>query len=72
MTADGERAISGSSDTTLRVWDLEGTSRHGYWKATPDEIQGGRDDGGRPAGHLRLRRQTLRLWDLEGTRRHGY
>ena len=24
LTADGKRAVSGSSDYTLRVWDLEG------------------------------------------------
>ena len=54
VTGDGRRAVSASSDNTLKVWDLEtgrelrtleGHSDYGHWR-------GG--DGGRAAGGIRV------------------
>ena len=65
VTPDGHRAISGSIDTTLRVWDLESgeaiRTLHGHTSGvnamalTSDghRIVSGSDD------------MTLRVWDLE-------
>jgi WD40 repeat protein len=66
LTADGKRAVSGSQDHTLRVWDLEGnqlprvleghTERVGAVALTADgkRVVSGSID------------HTLRVWDLEG------
>jgi WD40 repeat protein len=66
LSADGKRAVSGSDDGTLHVWDLEG-------KAPPRLLQGHTRsvravaldaDGGRAlSGSADW---TLRVWDLEG------
>ena len=65
LSADGGRAVSGSADKTLRVWDLEG-------KATPRVLEGHTDwvravalsaDGGRIVSGSND--GTLRVWDLE-------
>ena len=64
-TLDGEHAVSGSDDNTLKVWYLESgeekttLKRHDYWvpavAITPDgkyAVSGSND-------------KTLKLWDLE-------
>lgn len=65
VTADGRRAVSGSADKTLKVWDLESGAcvrtleGHSEWvtsvSVTPDgrrAVSGSHD-------------KTLRMWDLE-------
>jgi hypothetical protein len=68
LTADGKRAVSGSDDGTLRVWDLEGNQ-------APRVLQGHTRgvravaltaDGKRAVSGSYDR--TLRVWDLEVTR----
>jgi WD40 repeat protein len=66
LTADGKRAVSGSEDSTLRVWDLEG-------KQPPRVLEGHKyavnavaltADGKRAVSGSED--STLRVWDLEG------
>jgi len=68
LTADGKRAVSGSDDKTLRVWDLEGNQ-------PPRALEGHTDrvwavalttDGKRAVSGSGD--NTLRVWDLEGDR----
>ena len=66
LTADGKRAISGSSDKTLRVWDLEGNQpprvlegHTGAVHAVALTADGKRAVSGSDD-------KTLRVWDLEG------
>ncbi len=66
LSADGKRAVSGSWDDTVRVWDLEGNQ-------PPRVLEGHRNaveavaisaDGKRAISGSRD--STLRVWDLEG------
>ena len=66
LTADGKRAVSGSGDQTLRVWDLEGDQEprvlegHTGWvRAVALTADGKRAVSGSDD-------RTLRVWDLEG------
>jgi WD40 repeat protein len=65
ITPDGKRAVSASSDQTLRLWDLEsGQSLHTFEGHT-DSVNGVAitPDGKRAVSASSD--QTLRLWDLE-------
>ena len=61
---DGRRALSASSDKTLRLWDLETGAElrrfegHENWVSSVTALPDGRRA-------LRGRDRTLRLWDLE-------
>jgi WD40 repeat protein len=65
LTADGKRAVSGSSDHTLRVWDLEGNQpprvlegHTGWVRAVALAADGKRAVSGSDD-------HTLRIWDLK-------
>ena len=71
LSADGKRAVSGSDDTTLRVWDLDGQTPprvlegHTHWTyAVALSADGKRAVSGSYD-------KTLRLWDLMATLRHA-
>ena len=66
LSADGRRAVSGSSDKTVRVWDLEGDQpprvlegHTGAVKAVALLADGKRAISGSDD-------KTIRVWDLEG------
>ena len=66
LSADGKRAVSGSDDKTLGVWDLEGSQRPrllqghtGYIRTVALSADGERAVSG-------SNDTTLRVWDLEG------
>ena len=66
LSADGKRAVSGSVDNTLRVWDLDGQApprvlegHTGWVKAVALSADGKRAVSG--SGD-----KTLRVWDLDG------
>ena len=66
VTADGKRAVSGSDDTTVMIWDLEGHQPprclEGHWtgvKAVAVTPNGSRAVSGSFDG-------TVIVWDLEG------
>ncbi|MEM6254407.1 MAG: caspase family protein, partial [Cyanobacteria bacterium P01_D01_bin.156] len=66
FSPDGDRIVSGSSDSTLRLWDLEGNP-------IGDPLQGHRSSvravAFSPQGNRIVsgsNDNTLRLWDLEG------
>ena len=53
VTPDGRRAVSGSDDRTLKVWDLEQGARSPPWRAMRGG-EGGGGDAGRQARGLGL------------------
>ena len=53
VTPDGRRAVSGSDDRTLKVWDLEQGALLATWRAMAIGSGGG-GDAGRPARGLGL------------------
>jgi WD40 repeat protein len=65
LSPDGRRAVSGSHDTTLKVWDLERGRElrklegHSHWVNTVAVSPDGRRA---VSGSVD---QTLRVWDLE-------
>jgi WD40 repeat protein len=66
LTADGKRAVSGSDDTTLRVWDLQGNQPPRVLEghtASVTAVALTTDGKGAVSGS---RDYTLRVWDLEG------
>ncbi|MBL8295023.1 MAG: winged helix-turn-helix domain-containing protein [Bryobacterales bacterium] len=66
ITPDGKRAISGSRDNTLRVWDLEGRQAPRVLEGHTNAIRAVAitADGTRAISGSEDR--TLRVWDLEG------
>ncbi len=55
VTPDGRRAVSGSTDSTLRVWDLaSGETLHTLEGHRLSYVTGSRGDSRRAARHLRL------------------
>ena len=72
ITADGRRAISGSDDETVRVWDLEGrqTPRHAQGAYQPG--LGSCDHRRRAAGRLRFPRQDRASLELGGRQTHRH
>ena len=66
MTPDGNRAVSGSEDRTLRLWDLESGQTIRTFEGHTDRVLGAAvtPDGRRAVSASRDR--TLRLWNLEG------
>jgi WD40 repeat protein len=66
LSADGKRAVSGSGDNTLRVWDLEGNQVPRILEGHTDEVYGVAlsADGKRAVSGSRD--FTVRVWDLEG------
>ena len=65
LLPDGRRALSGSWDKTLRLWDLETGAELRRFEGHEREVSCGCAAGGRAARALWLWDQTLRLWDLE-------
>jgi WD40 repeat protein len=66
LTADGRRAVSGSDDCTLRIWNLEGSQLPHILKGHTKEVKAlaASADGKRAiSGSFD---ETLRVWDLEG------
>jgi WD40 repeat protein len=65
MTADGRRAVTGSRDRTLRIWDLGQTLTTHVLKGHTREILDLQisADGGRVVSLSRDR--TLRIWDMQ-------
>ena len=65
VLADGRRALSGSDDRTLRLWDLETGAElrrfegHEGWVTSVTVLADGR------RALSGFRDKTLRLWDLE-------
>jgi WD40 repeat protein len=75
LSADGKRALSGSSDETTRVWDLEGNQPPRILKGHTGAVNAVAlsDDGKRAvSGHGAFRgdagNNVLEAWDLEGSR----
>ena len=68
VTADGRRAVSGSDDHTLRVWDLEAGTILRVLEGHTDRVLSliVTPDGGRAVSGDR--HGTLRMWDLESGR----
>ena len=65
IAADGETALTGSRDCTLRIWDLGSATTTKVLKGHTREI---RESQISPDGKLALslsRDQTLRIWDIE-------
>ena len=68
MTPGGQRAVSGSHDNTLRVWDLESGQRVRTLEGHTDGVGSVSvtSDGRRAVSSGRgSRDKTLRVWDLE-------
>jgi WD40 repeat protein len=68
LSADGKRAVSGSSDGTLRVWDLEGNQPPRVLESHTDGVTAVAlsADGRRAVSASNDK--TVRVWDLEGNR----
>jgi len=66
LSADGKRAISGSNDKTVRVWDLEGNRPPRVLEGHTDSVNAVAisADGKRAVSGSKDR--TVRIWDLEG------
>jgi hypothetical protein len=66
LSRDGKRAVSGSWDETLRVWDLEGNRPPRVLEGHTDSVTAVAlsADGKRAVSGSRDK--TLRVWDLEG------
>ena len=65
ISADGLRAVSGSSDKTVRVWDLEANACTVVLEGHEDEVEGvGITGDGRRAVSCSTD-GTVRVWDLE-------
>ena len=60
VTPDGRRAVSGSDDQTLKVWDLEPGALLATLEGHGGRGLGGGGDAGRPARRLRLWRRRSR------------
>ncbi len=68
LSADGKRAVSGSDDKTVRVWDLEGNQPPRVLEGHMDRVKAAAlsSDGRRAVSGSWD--ETVRVWDLEGSR----